>query len=599
MGHFFRWKTLMSFTTFDIESMNWKDYLIGGSFDGKDYYEHKNIMEFMVYIFSPIHPNNTIYAHFGGIFDFLFIFDFLYSQNTNNKKIIPYELVDGSIILQGKKILKFSVKKDKRKIDFVDSCGLFPFSLSKLTKSFNVKHQKLDDIDVSNLTKITPKLRKYLKYDCIGLHECIDKFSKTRYIKDVGIKLTRSGTSFAVFKELFSKELPAAPRDVHTFSRMAFQGGRTEIFKPLYINKKKPIYSYDVNSLYPSVMQAHEMPGDFSHYTVELDLNVHSIYHCRVSCPKEIYIPLLGTNIKVPRRTGSKSMVVKFIFPTGTFDGHWTNVELKKALELGYKIEKIYKGVVFKNNGFMFKEFVDHFYNERKKTSDPVEKIIFKDFMNHLYGRFAINNIRENISLKRTEGSSIFSKMNFGDYEIRLYSKPKKIYTYTYCPIAVFVTSLARLKLYSYFEKCGMDVYYCDTDSIKTPKKIKHSDRLGDVKLEYERLEACYLAPKTYSERDQDGFILKKMKGFNGNNGRFDHINFSDFVESVSGEIRIPSVVTKGGLAGFKTAIRKGNFLTVLPDSSKQLRSKYDKRIINKEGTDSVPLHIEYQELLI
>ena len=563
------------FTVMDIEAKNWKEFLIMGSYDGENYKEHKSIKSFMEYMFSSNHTNSTCYAHFGGIFDFLYIIDFLFSQNSPT-----YEMKN--IILQGRKMLKFDVISNKRKISFVDSSGLFPFGLEKLTHSFDVKHKKLKE-DVSQLTKVTPELKKYLMHDNKGLWECLEKFSKTEYINQVGLKLTRSGTSFAVYKQLFNADLPIIPSAVKDFARLSYYGGRTEIFKPLYQGYKRPLKVYDINSMYPDAMFRNKYPSEFSHWTVELELEELSIYHCIVTCPKNLRIPLLAT-----KSTG------KLIFPTGTFEGYFTNVELNKAVELGYTIDKVFKGAVFNDGGYMFKEFIDHFYNERKNTNDPVKKIIYKDIMNHLYGRLAINEEREQVTFEMPkEGGKIHSIMDFGTYEIRLYTSTKKIFTYSNPALSSFVTSYARLNLYSFMESVDFDVYYCDTDSLFTPRKMKSSNELGAMKLEYELKEACFLLPKTYAGRLMDGSVIRKMKGFPQK--KIGHINFDDFVESISGEIRLAPVDIQGGLAGFKTAMKKGEILYVLPDSTKQLRAKYDKReIIFKNGKyDSIPLTIE------
>lgn len=564
------------FTVFDIEAKNWKEFLIMGSYDGEHYQEHESISDFMEYIFSTNHTNSTVYAHFGGIFDFLYIIDFLFSQNTPTFEIT-------NIILQGRKMLKFDITKNKRRISFVDSSGLFPFGLAKLTESFNVKHKKLDE-DVSHLTKVTKKLRKYLEHDNKGLWECLEKFANSQYINQVGLKLTRSGTSFAVYKNFFNADLPVIPSAVKDFARLSYYGGRTEIFKPLYKGFKKPLNVYDINSMYPDSMFRNKYPAEFSHWTTELDLKEFSIYHCVVTCPKNLKIPLLAT-----KSTG------KLIFPTGTFEGHFTNVELVKALSLGYKVNKVFKGAVFNDGGYMFKDFIDHFYTLRKNTNDPVEKIIYKDIMNHLYGRLAINETREQVTFEQPkEGGKIHSIMDFGDYEIRLYTSEKKIFTYSNPALSSFVTSYARLKLFEYMEAVNFDVYYCDTDSLFTPRKMKDSNELGGMKLEYQLKEACFLLPKTYSGRKLDGDIIRKMKGFPSK--KLGHIQFEDFVESISGEIRLAPVEIQGGLAGFKTAMKKGEILHVLPDSTKQLRSKYDKRTITFKNNkyDSVPLELTY-----
>jgi hypothetical protein len=576
-------KTPKPFGTFDIETKNWKDFLLLGYFDGTNYTEHESVEDFIKHCFSSNNTTTIIYAHFGGIFDFLFIIDFLFSQNSPNYKIV-------SFINQGRKILKFDLLEYKtgERITFIDSSGLFPFGLDTLTKSFDVVHKKLD-VDVTLFKKVTKKLKKYLMYDCKGLHESLEKFANTKYIKDVGLQLTRSGTSFKVYKQLFAKKefLPELPNQVKDFGRESYYGGRTEIFKPLYINKKTPLKVYDINSLYPSSMEENKFPSDFYSWTTEYNNDFFGIYHCRIFCPKDLKIPLLPVKLDG-----------KLIFPTGVFDGHFTSAELEKAFTLGYKIEKIYRGALFYDGGYIFKDFINHFYNERKSTDDPVQKIIYKDIMNHLYGRLGINQVRECVSFEKTENSTIHSIMEFDDYEVRLYKEEKFLHTYSNPVLASFVTSYARIKLYEYMEKVNFDVYYCDTDSLFTPRKMESSKELGKMKLEYKLKEACFLLPKTYMGQKLDNHFIRKMKGFQNKN--IGHITFDDFIESLSGEIRMPPVKTSGGLAGFKVAMKKGEILHVLPDGEKQLRHKYDKRIIKKVGKNytTIPIHVEYESNL-
>ena len=573
-----------NYGTFDIETNNWKDHIVTGVFTGETFKHFTSFSDSMEFMFQSDNTCTTYYAHWGGIFDFLFAFDFLFSQNPDDNWKI------GKMIIQGRKILKFDCYKGKRKIQFIDSSGLFPFGLKKLTHSFDVKHKKIDEDMENNNKKLTKKLLKYLEHDCRGLHEAIEKFSKTEYINQVGLKLTRSGTSFAVFKKCFNPNLVELPNQVATFARESYFGGRTEIFKPLYQNEKKNLNVYDYNSLYPTAMHDNDFPSEFLGWTDELALDCFSISHCEVTCPNDLAIPLLPT----------KTEKGKLIFPTGTFDGVYTNVELAKAVSLGYKVNKVYKTAVFGNGGKIFKEFINHFYTLRKNTKDPVKKIVYKDLMNHLYGRLAINDEREQVTFSpKSETAKIHSKFDYGDYEIRLYSETKKIFTYSNIVLATFVTSYARLKLYDGFEKVGFDnVWYCDTDSIHTTSKMPVGENLGQVKLEYTTKDACYIAPKTYSIKMNDKKDIRhllKMKGFPQKS--IGHITHEDFVNSLDGEIRIPSVKIKGGLAGFKTAMKKGEILHVLPDSEKKLKSLYDKRIIYKKGKNYLtkPIHLQKQ----
>jgi hypothetical protein len=570
------------FRTFDIEARNWNKFLIAGSYDifNDDYQEHDSIASFIEFIFSKENKQDIIYSHFGGIYDFLFILDH-YLRNQD------FEF--NNIINQGSKILSFKAKRKKRTITFICSSGLFPFSLKQLTTMFDVTHKKIDE-DVSKITRVTKKLRKYLKHDCMGLAEALYKYSNQGHILSTGMKLTRSSQSFAIFSKFYCQDLPEVSNDVARFARKSYFGGRTEIFKPIFeATKKHPkLYEMDINSLYPSVMHDNTYPSTFSHYESELDLkHEHSITHCLIECPKDLNIPLLGISYNG-----------KFIFPTGIFEGHWCAPELRKALSLGYKILKVYRVAYFNSAGYLFKKFIADFYQKRLDTKDPVEKILFKDFMNHLYGRLAINQERETFTFNPKGPAKIHSDYDFEEYSVRLYSQEKTLRTYSNPALSSFVTSYARLKLYDYFEQVNFDVYYCDTDSVYSKKLLKSSLELGDMKLEDEWDRACFLLPKTYAKYSLNVKKLDlKMKGFPSKKGELNHITYDDFIKCAQGSISLPKCRITRGLARFKTGMKKGDVLTVLDDQDKQLNAKYDKRIIIKDKKEwrTIPIHIEYQ----
>lgn len=557
----------VKFLVFDIESQGFDKFLIGGVYDGKNFAhteKTRNFKNLMELIFKSPDNITIVYAHFGGIFDFIHVLDFLFSES-------PKILIE-NIILQGSKILSMEVVYLNRRMKFIDSSGLFPFSLEKLSKSFGVKHVKIDH-DVSNLTEVTTELIEYLKNDCVGLYECLDVYFKKNDIYDLPHQMTRSGLSFQAFKQFNGHVLPKYSGEINDYSRKSYFGGRTEIFKPIYDHEEKPLYYYDINSLYPSVMRENDFMGATKKFVSKFDENELGIYKMELECP-DIEIPLLG----IPYQG-------KYIFPVGKIQGYFCSPEINKALSLGYKIKKVYSGITFHNQGKIFKDFVDFYYSKRLKTSCPVEKIIYKDILNHLYGRLGINQDREEISFEKLEGSRILSEIKIKDYYIHLYSREKKIYIYSAPALSSFVTSYARLKLYSYFEKAGFNnIYYCDTDSLFTTTKLENSTNLGQMKLEKTLKQACFLLPKTYSLIDINNVQDIKLKGIPHKS--IGHIDIDTFFDSVSGEMRLPEFKVQKGLAKIKTGFKNKNLFHIINSSSKSLKAVYDKREIIKLGNE-------------
>ena len=135
--------------------------------------------------------------------------------------------------------------------------------------------------------------------------------------------------------------------------------------------------------LYPSVM-LNEFPLSSSVKSVPFPLlkfiNMYEgVTECEVMTPKNMNIPLLPLRIDG-----------KLKFPIGNFKGVWNNVELRKALSIGYKIRPI-KQIIYTETFKPFDTFVNAFYNKRlefKKENNAME-LVMKLILNSLYGKFA------------------------------------------------------------------------------------------------------------------------------------------------------------------------------------------------------------------
>jgi len=57
-------------------------------------------------------------------------------------------------------------------------------------------------------------------------------------------------------------------------------------------------------------------------------------------------------------------------------------------------------------------------------------------------------------------------------------------------------------------------IWYCDTDSIVTDKKMPVSDKIGELKLEAKISEGVFLMPKTYGYKEKGKPDIVHYKGF-------------------------------------------------------------------------------------
>lgn len=576
----------------DIEARDWTRFLVIGLYDGKQFVYFKRMDKFFNYLFQRAHEKRTIFAHFGGIYDFSFIMDAaLKDPRYKVKNIIP----------RGSGVLSLEIENKKHQtIRFSDSSAFLPFSLDRICKAFNVQYKKLK-WDHSKTHRVSKKLVYYLKHDCVGLYEAIEKYRKWPLIQKAGPKTTMASQAIQVLRLFLKRKIPALPDPIDHFVRGSYFGGRTEVFKPLYIGKK-PIYCYDVNSLYPTVMRENDFPVRYERTTYQYLPEKMGFYDAKVEVPASIYIPPLGVVHKDETNTE------KFIFPTGVFEGRWSTIELEYARSIGVKILSTGKGVIFENGGPIFRDFIDTLYQKRKqakKDQDSVTDVLTKLLMNSSYGRFGLNRVKEEIVEDTGEAGMD------PDYEIKINDK-ERIYfcrqpkvlekTFTNVAIAAWVTSLARIHMHQQFMKAEREIYYTDTDSLFTTKKLKEGKNLGDLKLEYRSLAACFLLPKTYiihgilDQKDEKGVdILKKvvMKGFGTR--KIQKFEFEDFMTALEGELRVLRVEYKPqGIMKFKSALRKGSLLLKALDTSREIRSQYTKRkIIKKKGDyDTRPIHI-------
>lgn len=557
------------FEVIDIESMNWTKFLVLGWTDGERYLEFRKLSEFTKFLMQGYTEKRVIFAHFGGKFDFMFLFkEFLKNKSLVIKEIVP----------RGSMILSFKIITNNSEITFRDSSALLPFSLKSLTENFDVETKK-GDWDHTKTKGYSKKLSAYLKSDCYGLYQVISKFYEWPLIQNSGPAITIAGQANKVFRTFINKEYFKLAKSTSDYCRKSYFGGRTEIFKPLC--KHGPLYEFDVNSLYPFVMRENFFPVNKGIFTFEYEKNHLGIYQCEVLCPESEYMPCLGVI-----SSG------KYIFPKGKFSGYFTSVEIDYARSIGYKISVI-DGYYFPKKEKLFTEYVNKLYQIRldsKKNS--VDDILAKLLMNSLYGRMGMNLEKENIEfIPRLGNKDMDIIIKSGRDKYGLFKKPVTIKSFTHVAIASFVTAYARIHMHKLMYPIRDHVYYTDTDSIFTTKKLKTGVALGELKLEKEYDSAVFLLPKTYIAEG----VMKKiaMKGFDKR--KIQNFTIEDFRHALDGDLKRLKITTDAKFASFKMAVRKGDFLTLLKASSKELRAKYDKRQIIKideNNFDTIPVSI-------
>jgi hypothetical protein len=451
-----------------------------------------------------------------------------------------------------------------------------------LTEAFDVETKK-GEIDYDNISKITSELLAYLKSDCIGLWQVLESFYSTDFIAESGAAVTIASQAMRVMQTYLKFPLYSCPERVDRFVRRGYFGGRTEIFRPIFLgDEANQIYCYDVNSLYPAQMYELEFPNRFKKWTRRMGDSALGFYEATVYVPESTYMPILPV---VFRGSGARKDK-KLIFPTGMIRGVWSSLELRYAEECGATIQRIHKGAEFRNGGRVFRDFVGSLYKIRcESPKDSVQNYVAKLILNSSYGKLAIRRVKENILSVEHEddfyNSEPWRNIQCGKTEIQLVKQSTELKGFSNVAMGAWVTAGGRVHMHRLMTPIQDSIYYMDTDSVFTTRKLPSGSGLGELKFEYARKRACFLLPKTYITEDLEGKCKATMKGFDKK--KIEKFTFDDFHSTLNGEMGLLKIEGQPKFAKFKTATRKGNLLIMVDQGKKQIRSRYDKRILFKD----------------
>ena len=470
----------------------------------------------------------TVYFHNFGRFDGIIILRY-YADRGNKYRI--------KTLMRNHKLYELKVYIDgKLLLCFRDSCTLLPSTLEALGKTLcpelgskgSIPHSELE---VSNLQGHSGDLINYLRQDILLLGGVMLKAQDIlwgKYHIDIVKVMTLSSLSLKIFRqnyfddEAFHIHLPTRNQD--SFIRRGYYGGHADVYKPYGEN----LYYYDVNSLYPYIMNAYPMPCGIPVWknnleSVELD-SLFGFIEAFVVCPTNISRPFLPYKDK----TGT------LVFPTGKFVGVYYSEELKFARNLGYHIIPL-RGYLFEKKDSPFKGFVSHLYESRlesKKSGDEAMSYFYKILMNTLYGRFGINpestvteicNQKKYEELMKKDNFQCAEKLTDHYYIVNCITNKNSMTDDTEwdpprmsaVQLSAAITACARIHMYPYISRD--DCYYTDTDSVvlgsPLPDEAISSTEMGKFKLEHLVKRGIFLAPKSYMLDIEDDRHIIKHKG--------------------------------------------------------------------------------------
>jgi len=558
------------FITFDIET-----YIKNGIhipycicwYDGENYYSYylsdfNNSLDMIIQAIKDImikkYDNYKIYIHNLSNFDAIFLLKILAGMGFC-KPIIHHD-----------NIISIQFNFNGYTVTFRDSQQILTASLRKLAKSFGVDTQKsifpYSFVNENNLDYIGPipdfkyfdgissldyncyienyniwNLReeaiKYCEIDCISLYQIIIKFSNMIFdLFNINIHKypTLSSIAFAIFRIHFLRknEISQSYGQTAKEIRHGYTGGAVDMYIPRPPKGSK-IFCYDVNSLYPYVMDQFDMPtGKPVHFYGDIrkiDPNAFGFFYCKIVAPDNLKHPILQTHVKVNKGT-------RTIAPLGQWEDMIFSAEMDNAINYGYKFEILW-GYKFKPKN-IFKGYVGILYKLRTQypKTNPLN-LIAKLLLNSLYGRFGMLDSFANITIFNTfdefklwfkdHNEDVIQFEELGN-KVMVQHRSKLLDEYTdehgnlethniSIGIAAAVTAYARIHMSQFKNNPNFNLYYSDTDSIyidkPLPDEFISSTILGKMKLEYICKNAIFLAPKVYYLETEDGKVIYKVKG--------------------------------------------------------------------------------------
>ncbi|MFA6152996.1 MAG: DNA polymerase [Chitinophagaceae bacterium] len=540
----------MKFGTFDIESTNWIHFEVLGFFDGQEYFTFWDIKKFLFHLNRKAYNGFRIYAHNGGKFDFLFIF----------QELLDRGWIERIIERQGRMI---AIRCNTGKMSFTlcDSYAILPARLSKLSAAFNPRHKKLE-MDYKAISAHDARTLKYLENDVLCLWEVLYDFFSYDFI--VQPQLTIASQAMNTFRsKFFSGEITEMRIAHEEFIRKHYySGGRVEMYKGYGRN----IHVYDVNSLYPFVM-LQPMPCGRMKVTDRYRKNKIGFYYIDIKKTPEWYIsPLLHRGDKLTFLKGAG----KYYVGSPTIDIlHEQGVQFK-----------VINGYYFESQETLFTDYVNSFFALKNKSKGTALYLIAKLFLNSLYGKFGAHRHREAIvqgtgyeedTLLPSLGSNLAS---YGMVLIQEESRSKFIAPY----LAAYITELARVHHFRLMNQHPEEMFYCDTDSLFTTAKYKTGTKIGELSLQGTYKEGVFLGNKTYAL--QNGKESKvAFRGFSS-----DDISFQQVKDALIH--KVPIIQEREVLLSMRqcsTAVNvsreEGEFLKMRIQKKQTKTLDYDKRV--------------------
>lgn len=503
-----------------------KPFLIG-LYDGLNFWTFETIEAFLNFLRDGGIEPGIIYAHNGGRFDFFYMLEGFEGKTT----------IINSRIVTAKFPVEDGTKRFERGrcFEFRDSYAIMPFPLRTYMKDA----LPIEWLEKKNRAAHMPEIKSYLRGDCSYLWDLCIGFQR-----EFGDFTTIANAAFTQLSKFHKYETLPKRTDEELRARYYF-GGRVQCFEKGVIHR--PVTIYDVNSMYPFVMESYYHPVS---WPVTVDQKIHGWKEDGSFSSEKLktfFLTVEGENLGAfPIRMPDGS--VDFTQPYGMF--HVTVHEWLVAMQRGlFKPKRIVDSYSFVEYS-RFHLFVDHFYklrrkvtaefNEHKKTCEQcghkqsisatsgnagycttgadlvAHNLYYKYVLNSAYGKFGLNPenysnwqiTKENQPPKGTG----WTLDNISHDKFFVWKQPSQLWwNVKNIGTAASITGAARSILLRAIAG-GRGVLYCDTDSIicqSLGDEPMDDKQLGCWKPEGTGVLTAIAGKKMYAVFEKDGECIK------------------------------------------------------------------------------------------
>lgn len=390
-------------------------------------------------------------------------------------------------------------------VKILDSLKIIPLSVRQMALAYGLPILK-GDLDYEAPRSVGHQLTEeeiyYIDHDVKIPAMVLDKF-----LNEGLNKMTAGANALADYKEMrgknkgFRKWFPKLDKEQDEFIRKAYRGGWTYVnpkFQGMELGKG---IVFDVNSLYPSVMNSCEGENLPYGYPVWFDgkpklTGAYDLWVAQITCSfriKKDHAPCI--QLKGNFRFNQTEYLTK---SDGEVTFTITSVDWK-LIQQQYHIYDLrwHGGYMFLSGTFMFHKYIDKWITIKNQSTiegNKGRRQMAKLMLNSLYGKFATR-------------TTVYSRRPVIINDVLRYvDLPPQERDPVYLPVGVFVTAWARYKTISAAQSVYDRFVYADTDSIhlvgtEIPDCIDVDDvRLGAWKHESTFTKAKFLRAKCYVE---------------------------------------------------------------------------------------------------